>query len=212
MAEHARPEVRDRIRRWFQAQQGSAALCVEKNPRNVLRVPFLRAVFPEARLVHIVRDGRDVACSLMPGIGGERWRHVKPPSWQRLFVEHTGIVRCALAWKETLEIALEDLSGVPHLQVRFEDLVDTPEDVARDVLAYVGLSPTPEVRGFYAKIADVTEGSYQAERQVKWYRSDHTRRVGRWRENMTVDEQRTLNQLLGPLLRRLGYPYDAGPL
>jgi hypothetical protein len=60
-------------------------MVVEKSPRNALRIPFLRAVFPEARFVVIVRDGRDVACSLMPGIGGTEWRHLKPPDWKELF-------------------------------------------------------------------------------------------------------------------------------
>jgi len=175
-------------------------------------VPFLRAVFPEAAILHIVRDGRDVACSLMPGIGGATWRHLKPPSWQRLFAEHEGIVRCALAWRETLEIALDDLSEAPHLQVRYEDLVSRPNDIAGDVLRYLRLSMAPAVERFCEKVQDSTGGSYQAEHQVKWYRSDHSRRVGRWRENLSPDEQRTVNELLGPLLRRLDYPYDAGPL
>lgn len=212
VAEHATPELRRSIRRWFREQQGSAALIVEKTPRNVLRIPFLRAVFPEASLVHIVRDGRDVACSMLPAIGGATWRHLRPPSWQRLFAEHSGVIRCALAWKETIEIALRDLATERHLQVRYEDLVGRPEEVAREVLAYVGLADAPEVRRFCSKVQDSTANSYHAAHQVKWYRDDHARRTGRWRENMTVDEQRAVNDLLAPLLRRLGYPYDPSVL
>jgi hypothetical protein len=37
---------------------------IDKSPRNCLKVPFLRAIFPEARFVHIIRDGRDVTLSI----------------------------------------------------------------------------------------------------------------------------------------------------
>src|SRR5437899_898479 len=53
-AEHATPEVIDRIRDWFRQQQADAPLIVDKTPRNTLRVPFVRAVFPEAKIIHII--------------------------------------------------------------------------------------------------------------------------------------------------------------
>ncbi len=142
-AAHATAGVRARVRQWFRAQAGSGKLIAEKTPRNVLRIPFLRAALPEARIIHIARDGRDVACSLVPGIGGAEWLHLKPPSWRRLLATRTGVERCALAWKEILEIALDDLASVPHLQVRYEDLVTRPEDQAARITEYLGLSPIP---------------------------------------------------------------------
>lgn len=204
-AEHATPEVRKRIRAWFQAQQGTASLIVEKCPRNVLRVPFLREVFPEAKILHIVRDGRDVACSLLPGIGGEGWHHLKPPSWRQLFSEHQGIMRCALAWKQIMEIALDDLTGVPHLQVQFEHLVAQPEEVAREVLQHLRLTDVPEVYRFCEKIQNQTAHSYHAQHQTMWYRNDHSRRVGRWRENLDEERQNVVQALLESTLVRLGY-------
>src|SRR5512135_1495714 len=59
LAEQGTPAGKKGIRAWFEAQGGEAAFLVEKNPRNVLRIPFVREIFPEAGLVHIVRDGRD---------------------------------------------------------------------------------------------------------------------------------------------------------
>ncbi|MHC5005174.1 MAG: sulfotransferase family protein [Planctomycetota bacterium] len=59
-ATDARPWVKRRIRRAFerfQEQHGGRRI-VEKSPYNVVRVPFVREIFPEARLVHIYRDGR----------------------------------------------------------------------------------------------------------------------------------------------------------
>jgi hypothetical protein len=205
VASHATAQVRDHVRGWIREQQRDGTLIVEKTPRNVLRVPFLRALLPEARLIHIVRDGRDVACSLMPGIGGAEWRHLKPPSWRRLLSTEAGVVRCALAWKEVLEIALEDLDGVPHLEVRYEDLVARPEEQVSRVLRYLELPPRPEVTAFCGRVQDETDGMYHARFQHKWYRPDHRRRVGRWRENMTPREQHVVEENLRGLLQRLGY-------
>ncbi len=204
-AEHATAEIKTHIREWFRAQRGEATLVVEKNPRNVLRIPFLREVFPEAKLIHIVRDGRDVACSLMPGIGGDQWRHLKPPSWQKLLAEQTGIIRCALAWKEILETALDDLSTIPHLQIRYEQLVIQPQEEAPKLLRYLHLPEDAAVIEFGKKIQDATLGSYHAQHQKRWYREDHAFRIGRWRENLPTQEQDAIGKILHPLLHRLGY-------
>jgi LPS sulfotransferase NodH len=203
-AQHATASIRSRIRDWARAQE-DGALLVEKTPRNALRVPFLRAVLPEARIIHIVRDGRDVACSLVPGIGGAEWHHLRPPSWRRLLATETGVVRCAHAWTANVEIALNDLAGVPHLAIRYEDLVAQPRVEMVKILRYLGLDHRPEVDAFSTRIQDPTAGSYGARHQDVWYRPDHTRRIGRWRENMTALEQEIVGDILNTLLRRLGY-------
>ncbi len=205
-AEQATPSVRRFIRWWFRWRKGGARIVIEKNPRNILRVPFLRAVFPEAKFIHIVRDGRDVVCSLLPGIGGRFWAHERPPQWREIFSRYRGVVRCAHAWKEIMRIGLNDLADVPHLQIRYEDLVTDPEEIARQVFAYLGLSLHPAVIEFCRKIQDATEGSYQAKYQTVWSRRDHRRRVGRWRENLTAEQQREIVRILAPTLESLGYP------
>lgn len=51
---------------------------IEKTVASTLRVPFIDAVFPDARYVHLIRDGRDVAESAM-----RQWQ--APPDWSALF-------------------------------------------------------------------------------------------------------------------------------
>jgi hypothetical protein len=204
-ASRAKPEVRAAIRAWFAVRAADTPLYVAKHPQSVLRVPFLQAVLPEAKLVHIVRDGRDVACSLLPSVGGDTWHHMRPPSWRTLFAEHTGVERCALAWKETIEIALDDLASVPHLQIRYEDLVADPLANARVVLDYLGLALSPDVDAFCQKVQASTEGSHQAAKQDRWYQPDHRSRVERWRENLTPELQEHLTELLREPLARLRY-------
>ncbi|UCD38063.1 MAG: sulfotransferase [Fidelibacterota bacterium] len=205
---HAKPYVANWIRKWFSTQAEPGRLLLEKNPRNSLRVPYLNAIFPAGKIIHIVRDGRDAACSMVPGCGGEQWSHLKPPSWQQFFHQYQGVIRCAHAWREAISIALDDLAKVDHLQVRYEDLVQTPADVAREVLAYLELDANPEVDSFCNNIQNSTADSYHAGVQTMWYRENHSVRVQRYRENMTAEELRTVNTLLAPILQKLGYPLD----
>lgn len=191
-------EIRRRMRR-------EAALVVEKCPRNTLRIPFLRQAFPKAKLIHIIRDGRDTACSLVPGMASGEWLHLRPPGWQEIETTYDGVLRCAVAWQSIVQIALADLQGMDHLEVRYERLVADPVSVSEDLLAFLELPSSPLVRQFARRIQDRTAGSYQARFQTKWYRPDHDVRIGRWRKNLTLQQQDTIHALIGPTLARLGY-------
>jgi len=204
-AEHATPKVARQIRKRFTEEKGGARLFVEKCPRSVLRIPFIRAVFPEAKLIHIMRDGRDVACSMLPGLGGEEWRHLKPPDWQRLMQEQRGIMRCAHAWKSVMEIALQDLEWEEHFEIKYEELVERPESHVRALMQFLELPEHPAVFEFCRNIQNETADSYHAEKQVKWFREDHRARVGRWRENLNDEEARAVEELLRPMMMELEY-------
>ena len=64
-------EFIERIQRAVQERSGKTCWA-EKTPANVQRFGYVRRHFPRARLVHIVRDGRDAVCSL---------RRTRSPSW-----------------------------------------------------------------------------------------------------------------------------------
>ena len=68
-AEHATPAHRDAARRHFYARLGLGQV-LEKTCINVMRVPYLLRLFPNARFVFIHRDGRDNISSMIDG-----WRH-----------------------------------------------------------------------------------------------------------------------------------------
>jgi hypothetical protein len=180
-ASDAKPAVVERVRRRLLAKAGHGRVVVEKNPRHALRVPFLRAAFPEAVFIHVVRDGRDVACSMLPGVGGEDWWHLRPPDWREHFERAEGLRRCAFAWRGVMEIVLEDLAAVPALEVRFERLVRAPERTAQEVLSFLGLASDPAVEAFCTRVSDDTAAPYHSDSR-KWFRGDHQVRVGRWRE------------------------------
>ncbi len=203
-AEHATPDVVAAIRGKFE-EQFDGRMIVEKCPRNSLRVPYIHRIFPEAKIINIIRDGRDVTCSLRPGIGAAEWRHLKPENWKELF-QLPGLERCARVWKEVVTIAEEDLKNMDHLDVRYEALVRDPKPLAARVLGHLGLPPSDSVNAFCQRIQDQTEGSYMADNYSRrWNTIDHERRVGRWRENLNPDEQRMVEEVLSETLARFGY-------
>lgn len=178
-------------------------IIIEKCPKNALRVPYLKAIFPEAKIVHIVRDGRDVTCSLRPGLS-DGWNHLKPPNWKK-YAGQPLIERCAKTWRDVISIALDDLAEVSHIQVKYETLITDAASVISRLSDYLDLRATDSMNDFAGKIQDTTAQSYQARNQRAWFRPDHRKRIGRWKENLSPAEKLRVSEILGPTLGRLGY-------
>lgn len=68
------PAIRRKILRHFAKYRTGSPVFIEKTVSNCLRVPFVAAVFPEAKFIHLVRDGRDVIESVY-----RQW--LAPPNW-----------------------------------------------------------------------------------------------------------------------------------
>lgn len=83
-ASEATEEVRRYIRSSFESQwrkQGRKPVLLEKTPANCLRIPFIREIFPEAKMIHLVRDGRDVALSASVEWQGGKNVQAQEGSW-----------------------------------------------------------------------------------------------------------------------------------
>lgn len=194
-----------KLKKWMRMYKRKNKAVVEKNPRHVVRIPFMKSVFPEAKIIHIVRDGRDVSCSLKSGLCGKTWAHVKPPRWREIERDYEGVIRCAHAYHDIMQYPMRDLEEVEHLQVKFEDYVADSRGIAKEVMNYIGLPMHDKVLQLADKVQDEMEGSYVAKNQMRWYKKDHTKRIGRWKENMTEDEQIEVNRILRPVLDYYGY-------
>lgn len=214
------PEIADAARRAL-AQAGagmSGHRLLEKNPKHVLRLPYLAAIFPDCQFIHIIRDGRDTVASLMFRNRGAAWGHLKTPGWQELLAryprEHH--LRCAHQWRDAVTIARQDavtlaLGKTRYHELRYEDLLRDPGEALHRVLDFIGLQPHPLVDAFLPRIQDSTERSYHAKRQVRHYVENHSRRVGRHLENLTPAELAEVTGVCGGLLAELGYQLESKP-
>lgn len=66
VAADARPLIIDYIQKEFKryCKKTGCKVIVDKSPRNSLKIPFIRQIFPDARFIHIIRDGRDTTLSI----------------------------------------------------------------------------------------------------------------------------------------------------
>jgi hypothetical protein len=135
---------------------------LEKTPKNCLRLPFLDRLMPDARYVHLQRDGRATVSSLMdgwrkpemyetyavperlriPGYDGTKWCFILPPEWRDLLDKPLEEV-CARQWVACVNALEQHLPG-PRGEgrvhdVKYEDLVEDPQAAIRGILEFLGL-------------------------------------------------------------------------
>ena len=206
-----------RIRRAFFLVAGSRRRLIDKTPRNALRVSFVDAIFPDARYVHLVRDGRENVNSLInawrtpryrtyrlpephaiSGVDPNWWKFVLYPGWER---DRSGPLEvvCAKQWTSSNDLAFEDLAEIPHdryVRVRYEDIVADPERAIAGVVDFLGI---PFDAGMRAKAAAVRSTPVNVVTPPE---------RGKWRRENPAEIDAIL-PLIRPTMERLGYPTDA---
>src|SRR5690606_26533588 len=105
---------------------GTRARMLEKTPKNALRIPLLREVFPDARFIYLHRDPRQVLGSMLdgwqsggfrtypalPGWQGPAWSFLLVPGWRDLSGQPLEDI-VAAQWARTSQVLLDDLDALP---------------------------------------------------------------------------------------------------
>ena len=171
----------------------------DKTPLYVRYIPQLLAIFPEAQIIHIVRDGRDAALSARAKWGeANRYMDIYYllRNWQRN-------VRAGQAARLTLP-------ATNYFSLHYEALVAQPETHLRQICEYLGESFEPALLDHTALARQVGSGIDQ---HVEVQADLHGTSVDRWRCEMTPFEKRLADDLVGETLQEAGYPLaDAGSM
>jgi Sulfotransferase family len=180
----------------------------DKTPDYVLHMPTIAELLPEARFIHLIRDGRDVALSVIP-----------------MWFGPASLEEAAHWWVGLVTKGRHDASTVDCIEVRYEQLVSDPEEQLRRVCAVAGLDFRVEMLHYDLRTMDrLTEmagdvrraasvdpdarADQLARNRARLSEPPDTLRVGRWRTEMTADEQRRFTEIAGDLLEELGYPLE----
>ena len=122
-------ELVDRIYGAVAARKPGSTVVLDKNPDNALHVELLLRVCPEAKILHIVRDGRDVASSLLSARRG--WGN----SWAPRSAHAAG-----QAWARYVTAARGASGRAPYLETRYESLHADGAGELRRCLDFCGVT------------------------------------------------------------------------
>lgn len=188
-------QILERVRRLGLARRLRA---VEQTPETSFVLGAALRAYPQGKAVHMVRDGRDVVCSLLEkgwlraerggadDVGSPYGEHARlwvEPERVPEFQAASEATRAAWAWRRYLTAAR---AGAPEatIEVRYEDLATDPDGTAARVAEHIGVD---------------------AAELAKPLRDVHSESVGRWRRDLTDEQVADVEAQAGPLLRELGY-------
>ena len=168
---------------------GTRRYFVEKTPMNTDLLAVIDRIFPDAKLVHLIRDGRDVACSMM---AAERERRMQLP---------TTVVQCAERWRKIGKVIdFGRRHPERYCEVRYEAALADLAGELRRIFAFLGIALSDgELRAMQAEAEKVVHPS--AASAADGY-------VGKWRAAFSSDDVRAFKDTAGELLRELGYVPD----
>ena len=204
----------------------------DKSPLHTDHVDEIFDFYPEARVIHIVRDGRDVAVSLMHHF----WRLAKDKggifdldpeelakrdayledsksflgSDNGIFSE-VRLRQMAVRWSRRVSKASRDgsnLFGPNFFQIRYEDLLTDPEEALRSMFGLLGANDADDI---VERCIEVNRFEKLAQRWMGDEDSESFCRkgvIGDWRNVFTERDRQVYEEIAGDTLQQMGYPLD----
>lgn len=165
----------------------------ESTPLHLLYLPLIKKLFPDALIVHIIRDGRDVTVSL------NRVGWIKPLPWDK----KRALLAPALFWRWIVCKGRKFGRTMPgdYIEVHFEDVVQKP----RETLARLGEFIDHDLN--YDRIQQNAQGTLRDPNSS--FRGDGQEKeanpIERWKALLSTGEVGQIESLIGNLLRETGY-------
>ena len=168
----------------------------DKTPLYMQHLDLLERLFPDARFVHLIRDGRDAALSFLSvpaGLMTEGWGHPQ---------DAAGF---ACQWATEVASARElgaRVGGQRYRELRYEALVADPEGELRAVCALAGLEYDPAMLDYVGQ----TDSARKAHQQR--LNEPPRQNVRKWRTEMSESDRHAFEEVAGALLAELGYEVE----
>ena len=195
----------DFVRRLFDeyaARQGKQPVG-DKTPGYVRRMAWLHELWPEARLVHIIRDPRDVCLSMVDWRGGERTAG-QFGTWQL-----DRVVSSALYWRYSVAMGRETgvaLGAQVYFEARYEDLVTSTESELGRLCEFLGIQFDAAMQNYHVGRARPKPGRSS---KAQWH--PPTTGLRDWTTQLAAHAIAAIEVAVGELLGELGYPPGGSP-
>ena len=211
------------------ARHEGARIVGDKSPNSLLdgeAVRLMHKVYPDGRLVYIVRDGRDTALSHrfqafidFPehltkedlDIRTDFTRDAEPYlRGKRSVFTEKGIRRAAESWvrnvTETDEMG-KALFGDLYFSLRYEDLMEHPWEEMRRLWAFLGAEPDAAglQAALTAELGKNPDADWQKQKAGEIAQPLQKAKRGSWQEMFTPQDQEIYQQIAGETLKGWGY-------
>ena len=165
---------------------------VDKLPLNIVDMPLINVVFPDARIIVALRDPRDVCLSCFMQRFGLNTAMINFLAWEQTAAYYAKVM--------DLWLHMRDIVTLDFIEVRYEDTVEEFENQARRLLDFLGVAWDDCVLDFHEKARKrfVSTPSFNAVSE-----RIHRRAAGRWR-NYKTQVQR-ISDTLTPFITAFGY-------
>jgi len=180
-------------------------------------------LFPEAKVIHIVRDGRDVAVSMAFHRSKETYRYMSKENEKKLDLKigrlvndnslhalpNSFIETIANTWKHEVRTCRrqgKSLFGENYLEITYEELSVKPEPVIRKILSFLQADATNSVIKtclHSARFEAMSRGRKRGEEDVNSFFRKGI--VGDWKNVFTERNKSQFDKIAGNLLKKLGY-------
>jgi len=160
---------------------------------------LIQELIPEARFIHIIRDGRDVSLSALP--------------LMRRNTPEATLEDAARYWVRRVSATRKQSAAIQnYLEVRYESIVLDTETELHRICEFIDLAWAPILLHYYVPREEpLPNGSDDNPAPTRVLERRENRppdpsRMHRWRSDMSHDEVARVEAIAGTLLEELGYP------
>jgi hypothetical protein len=183
-----------RILERYASRKGKGAWLGDKDPANVAFLPLIREHFPSAKILHIMRDPRDILVSKKKAM----WSRDRNPM-VHIFVND---VQLEIGRKEGPK-----LFGGNYMELHYEDLIREPQKVLGQVCDHLDIGFEDAMLEFALSSKELVQPD-----ELAWKKETFgpllTTNSGKWAGELTPWEIALSERVCSMSFREIGYPYS----
>ncbi len=179
------------------APDKSLKLWGEKSPGHVFYWPQIKSYFPNAKVVHIIRDGRDVAGSLLKARMGPKTYYAAAKLWRD--------------YMQGMEAVKANCSAENYVEIHYEQLLADPETNLKKICDVLGVAYSDNMLNFHKNEALYATDARNRENLQKPLMASNKEK---WRSLMSLQDLQEFETVAGNYLKQFGYPLvnELGPM
>jgi len=172
----------------------------DKNNYYINHLDVLDSIYPKTKYIHLIRDGRDVACSYLELNKLETSSAYKPSFAQ-------GINAIAKEWKDNVNKIEFFLKTKNSIKIKYEDLILNTEEILRIVCQFLKVEYRSSMLDYYHDIYFDEPSSTIDWKQKTRQEIDKTN-INKYMKKLSSEDLKVFTSITGELLKENGYDID----